>query len=41
MKHRRLRFYPSQIQVVEPKNGGNYIMYAEDVSKTNQGGMLH
>ena len=39
MEHRRLRFYPSQLQVVEPKNGRSYIMYTEDVSKTNQGGI--
>ena len=41
MEHRRLRFYPSQIQVVEPVNSRGYIMYTEDVSKTNQGGIAH
>ena len=41
MEHRRLRFYPSQIQLFEPTNGRNYVMYTEDVSKTNQGGLVH
>ena len=41
MEHRRLRFYPSQIQVVEPVKSRGYIMYTEDVSKTNQGGIAH
>ena len=41
LEHIRLRFYPSQIQAVEPESGRNYIMYTEDVSKTNQGGIAH
>ena len=41
MKHRRLQFYPSQIQLLEPTNGRSYVMYTEDVYKTNQGGIVH
>jgi len=31
MGHRRLRYYPSQIQLFEPTNGLAYVMYTEDV----------
>jgi len=41
VKDRRLRHYPSQIQLFEPTNGWAYVMYTEDVSKTNQGGLLY
>ena len=41
VEHRRLRFYLSQIQLVEPSNGRSYLMYTEDVTKTNQGGIAH
>ena len=41
LEHRRLRFYPSQIQVVEPESVRSYIMCTEDVSKTNKGGIAH
>ena len=34
-------FYPSQIQLVEPTNGRSYVVYTEDVSKRNQGGIVH
>lgn len=39
VEHRRLRFYPSQIQLFEPENGRSYLIYTEDV--TNQGGIVH
>ena len=41
MEHRRLRYYPSQIQLFKPTNGRAYLMYTEDVSKANQGGLVH
>ena len=41
MEHRRLQFYPTQIQVVESEISRDYIMYTEDVSKINQGGIAH
>ena len=41
MEHRRLRYYPSRIQLFQPTNGWANVMYTEDVSKTNQGGLLH
>ena len=40
-KHRRLRYHPAQIELVEPVGGIPYLMYREDVSKTNQGGIQH
>ena len=40
-EHRRLQFYPSQIQLYEPINGRAYLVYTEDVSKTNQGDVAH
>ena len=41
MEHRRLQFYPTQIQVVESEISRDYIMYTEDASKINQGGIAH
>ena len=38
--HRKLRHDPSQMQL-EPLNAAAYLLYREDVSKTNQGGIKH
>jgi hypothetical protein len=38
-EHRRLRFEPSQIKIVTPVGKAPYIVYCEDISKTNQGGL--
>ena len=38
-EHRRLRFKPSQIQLVDPPGGTAYLLYMEDMSKTNQAGL--
>ena len=40
-EHRKLRHDPSQIQLVEPAGGMPYLVFTEDVSKTNQGGLEH
>lgn len=40
-EHRNLRFKPSQITIHEPDGGIPYLRYAEDVSKTQQGGLKH
>ena len=38
-EHRRLRHNPPQIELHEPPGGRAYLLYREDVSKTNQGGL--
>ena len=40
-EHRKLRHDPSQIQLVEPAGGMPYLVFTEDASKTNQGGLQH
>ena len=38
-EHRRLRHNPSQISVINEEGKTPYIVYSEDISKTNQGGL--
>lgn len=38
-EHRRLRFHPAQITLVQPQLAEPYLKYTEDASKTNQGGL--
>ena len=40
-EHRRLRHDPPQIKVFEQTGSASYLVYTEDISKTNQGGLLH
>ena len=40
-EHWKLRHNPSQIQLVKPAGGMPYLVFTEDVSKTNQGGLQH
>ena len=40
-EHRHLRYWPSQVTLFEPPGGHAYLVYREDVSKTNQGGIKH
>ncbi len=38
-EHRRLQHNPAQV-IVKEESGKAYVSYTEDVSKTNQGGLL-
>ena len=38
-EHRRLRYSPAQIQLIEKPGSWAYLSYQEDISKTNQGGL--
>ena len=38
-EHRRLRYTPAQIQLIEKSHSRSYLIYQEDISKTNQGGL--
>ena len=40
-EHRKLRHYPSQLRLIKPERGSPYLVFTEDVSKSNQGGLLH
>ena len=40
-EHCRLRHNPSQLHLYEPVGETPYLCFTEDVSKTNQGGLLH
>lgn len=40
-EHRKIRHYPSQLCLFEPAGQIAHLVYTEDVSKTNQGGLLH
>ena len=39
-EHRRLRYRPSQVTLFEAPGGHALSVYQEDVSKTNQGGIM-
>ena len=38
-EHRRLRYLPSQIELVTTPNGKRFLRYKEDISKNNQPGL--
>ena len=40
-EHRRLHFNPAQIEMVRKPESTAYLLYKEDVSKTNQAGLHH
>ena len=39
-EHRRIRHCPSQLRLCEPASHIAYLVFTEDVSKTNQGGLF-
>ena len=40
-EHRHLHFNPAQIELVEKPGTTAYLLYKEDISKTNQAGLHH
>ena len=40
-EHRRLRHHPSQLKLIDTPGTTPCLVYSEDVSKTNQGGLQH
>ena len=40
-EHRKLRYEPCQIKVFELPSGPSYLVYTEELSKNNQGGLKH
>ena len=40
-EHRHLQYWSYQVTLFEPPDGHAYLVYQEDTSKTNQGGIKH